>query len=119
MWIFTGKGFFSIVEHNARPDDLLVRARAEEDINQFLDMLRGCPEDYQYEATPDADYGYRLVAPKREVAEIIGKLTADIDYTNFKASIHGDGIRDVAYMQLWATMKGFQNAKERQKRLEG
>jgi hypothetical protein len=118
MWIFTSKGFFSIVENKFNPDLLHVRARVREDFLNFLDLLPGDKDTYPIEETPNADYGFRLDAPKEEVVKVIQQLTADIDYTNFKSSIHGDSIRDAAYMQLWAVMKGLQNAKAHEERLK-
>jgi hypothetical protein len=45
------------------------------------------------------------------VAQAIFQIVSSIDYGNFKEAVHGEPDRDVAYMQVWSVMNGFQQGK--------
>lgn len=104
MWIFSTKGFVSIVEPNdrdfkdfgstiekkftkqdrqastiARPSTyLLVRARFDVDLNPF----RGGDDLMMLD--PGADYPYRVLAKRTDVESVMSKLISEIHYRNFK-----------------------------------
>ena len=96
MWVFMSDSFLSIVAHEKEPAMLLVRARAEGDIE------RAFPE---VEATLDrqADYLYRAVIPRERVAQRLGELVSTIGYPNFKNTVK-EAERHDAYMDIWQTM---------------
>ena len=113
MWIFSKLGFVSIVQHRHLPGMLLVRARARDDIDNFvrlLDEIGG--KKHPVEETPNADYRFRTVVCNRLVAKVVGRIAAGISYPNFKDEIHGDPSRDSAYMRIWRAMADFQAEKE-------
>jgi hypothetical protein len=113
MWIFSKRGFVSIVQHRQLPGKLLVRARTKADLENFvrlLDEIGG--RKHPVQETPDADYGYRTVACKRVVANAVSRITTEIDYTNFKNGVHGDPARDSAYLEVWSAMVDFQREKK-------
>jgi len=113
MWIFCKTGFLSIVEHRGEADRLLVRARVEEDLQGFVERLdRLGRRRHPIEETPVADYRFRTVAEKRLVARALAQLAEEIEYTNFKAAVHGDPPRDDAYMDVWDAMRELQKAKQ-------
>ena len=98
MWLFTSKGFVSIV---ADKDDsthgrLLVRSRDKSHIKELFpeaEVFSKQPSDYQWRA-----WVYRLDV-ERAVAKYIDKL----NYTNFKDSISDDKYHD-ACIDVWGTM---------------
>lgn len=114
MWIFCKLGFFSAVQHRERPDTLLVRGRFSGDLESLLDSLS--PEDRELcstvAETPNADYLYRLEMPKRVFAKAVGEIAGEINYDNFKNSVH-EGYRsprDLAYMGCWSELRTGQMA---------
>jgi len=80
MWIFTDKGFLSIIQDFRDPDTLIVRAR-------FPDHIGAIFPDARVTKTPGRDYLYRTLLPRGEVTERLKTLIAGIDYTNFKDAV--------------------------------
>lgn len=101
MWIFTNKGMVSAVEHRDNPDLLMIRARSEGHLEK---VFPGC----EVTVTPDADYMYRTVLSKREVAAAVSKEIMDIGYPNFKGSIRNHDYHD-ACMDVWTSMYRYQH----------
>jgi len=86
MWLFTKNSFISVVQHRERPDDVLVRARVKDHLTRLF------PEKAtQIQRDDDADYRWRLLIPKQELADrISGYILQDLDYDNFKAAQETD-----------------------------
>lgn len=101
MWLFSQRGFFSIVQNINDPNSLIVRARVSGDIEKYWPHATVI-------ATPDSDYLYRAVLRKEEVALVIIKMVMDIDYGNFKLSIK-DRRRSPWYATVWQTMLTMQS----------
>lgn len=81
MWVYTRKGFLSIVAHDDDPmGGLLVRARLPGHIEALF------PEAKVLE-TRDADYRFRSTIPAGRVAEVLHDEVTSIDYPNFKDSV--------------------------------
>ena len=115
MWIFTNKGFLSIVEDRDDPERLLVRARYEGDIERHFG---GEVEVLELEG---ADYRFRAFLPREEVRTIIDRELSSLDYGNFKNSFDRDNVnlsraareeRHDALFQVWSTMLDSQKAAE-------
>lgn len=105
MWIFSEIGFFSAVENYFEKDHVLVRGRFEQDILNLKDLLFEQEElDLHVLHTPENDYHYRLNIPKDVWGRVCQSLASGIDYHNFKNHIHGDPVRDEAYMGCWSAM---------------
>lgn len=102
MWIFLKDSFLSIVAHRDRPDDLLVRARKQGDIERVF------PEAVAQE-TRNADYRFRAAIPRARVAEMLAAQAHAIDYGNFKNQVR-DSARHDAYFECWAAMARYQSA---------
>ena len=106
MWLFTKRGFYSIVEK--KPGEFHIRARARKDLEnlkQLAEIKR------RIVLTRNADYRYRLVVNKIEVLAALASLAADIDYSNFKDRIAADPVQREklhAYHEIWATMHELQ-----------
>jgi hypothetical protein len=101
MWLCFSSAFLSIVHKPpCGPDELLVRARRPGDIESVFPRARVV-------RSTGADYLYRTVIPKVDVAWALTKAVKDIDYPNFKNTVQDKGLRD-AYLEVWATMADLQ-----------
>ena len=80
MWIFTQKGFLSIVRHTDKPNALIVRSRFQGHIEKIF------PKAHVIEDA-ERDYRFRAELSDKAVSELIGKLVLGIDYDNFKNSL--------------------------------
>ncbi len=102
MWLLTTKGSYSIVE---KPWDkagktLTIRARVENDLISLKSYLPSAGDIIE---SSDSDYRYRITAPRAEVESAMARLTAEIDYDNFKdavASRQGYD-RAITYGEVW------------------
>lgn len=122
MWLFTTRGFLSIVENKDDPDLLHVRARCKEDIEKFAELVKGIgpfndplhpAENIQIERTEYGDYLYRFDAPRDAVVAAVNSLVHEINYTNFKASTEDHSKeREKAYFKVWAAMQELQEEKD-------
>lgn len=97
MWLFTTRGYYSIVQ---KPEDrargtLTVRARRRDDLARL-------GLDVEIEHTPLADYPYRQTVDRHQLAEVIaGEVTA-IDYPNYKDTL--PTWRHRLYLRIWALL---------------
>ena len=80
MWLFAKNGFLTFVQHDNRPDLLLVRGRIKGDIENYFPNAR-----VTYRT--DRDYAYRTMLPKTRVAERIASAVSAIDYVKYKPSV--------------------------------
>jgi len=80
MWIFTQKGFLSVVADNTKPDILIVRSRFKGHIENIFPKAR-------VEEDSSRDYRFRTELPIREVAGTISSMASEICYENFKGSL--------------------------------
>tara|TARA_R110000824_G_C15170824_1_gene672893 strand:+ start:1410 stop:1724 length:315 start_codon:yes stop_codon:yes gene_type:complete len=96
MWIGHSNGWLSIVAHRERPDDLLVRARKESHISTFW-------PDVEVAFDAEADYPYRSVIPRLDVAQVVMQYIEGIDYDNFKNSVDETELQS-AFARMWGTM---------------
>ena len=102
MWIFLNNAMLSVVQHRELPESLMVRARRQGDIERVF-------ADCEVTHTPEADYAWRAVIPKVEVAQRLADSVLAIDYDNFKNSIpSSDRDRHDAYLDVWAVMSRWQ-----------
>lgn len=98
MWIFTNQAFLSIVSKDCRPDQLLVRARREGDIEKVF-------PNAVVKQTIGVDYLYRAVVDRAEVGATLANCAYDIDYSNFKDSIpYEDKELKHACGRVWSIM---------------
>ena len=121
MWLQTTYGFYSVIEHRDDIDTLMVRARSRDDLVALCDEVaagirrdynKGDAEGFDTESivyTPDADYAYRLVVPRKAWMEVSLRLMADIDYPNFKNAVsERDPERANLYHDLWLSLLSIQ-----------
>lgn len=98
MWIFLKDGFISVVQHEAEPDTLVIRARKLEHLFQL-----GTPESAILRL-PDADYPFRCYMHKRTFAVVMYEKIKTIDYTNFKNTLDHDPKYHKACFNVWLEM---------------
>ncbi|PKN35643.1 MAG: hypothetical protein CVU61_02135 [Deltaproteobacteria bacterium HGW-Deltaproteobacteria-19] len=96
MWVFTNRGFLSVVQDHDDPDTLVVRSR-------FPGQIQALFPKATVSRTPGRDYLYRAFLPKAEVAEAIRREVEAIDYGNFKNSIGDDRYHD-ACLDVWTAL---------------
>lgn len=96
MWLFTVKGFYSIVESPV-PGRLLVRARFKGDLEKLF------PEGVEVSTTPERDYMYRTIVPTEMVTKALTRETENVSYPNFKDAVL-DEHRHPAYGNVWGIM---------------
>jgi len=113
MWIFSEHGFVSIVVNRYGDDqnEFLVRARCRADLERFEELL---PAGWAKEPwhAPPADYRWRALANRGDVAEALVAMMREHEYTNFKARVMQtpsgmDPGRLHALHEVWAVMREF------------
>ena len=110
MWIVHPKlGFFSIVQADAKR--LQVRARVRRDLDRLREVV---PELGATIDTPHADYRYRALISKRDLARRMPRLVREVSYRNVKSEVaRGDGAaRADAYHDVWAALLALQPVGE-------
>lgn len=110
MWIHSKIGFFSAVADYDRAGFLLVRARFEEDIRALCALVKEIDgEEPVPKKTPARDYLWRISIGNVTWGRVLARLAEGIEYTNFKGAVHGDPIRDRAYLRCWTAMRDAQD----------
>ena len=99
MWVFTNHGFYSIVRIlDTNPEKYWVRSRRKEHLTTYFSEERII-------YTHATDYQYRVTINKEELIDIFTNLPQEIDYTNFKDSIHDKELKDAAHY-VWHDIFG-------------
>lgn len=96
MWLCMNDAFLSIVDKDCAPDELLVRARRDGDIERVF-------PDAQVEVNLTTDYRCRARVKRADVAAAITQRVMDLDYSNFKGSVRDDKLHH-AYMDVWSAI---------------
>ena len=98
MWLFTSKGFISVVADKDNPENgnLLVRAR---DRNHLTNLF---PDATVFSKTP-SDYKWRAWVSRSEVSSLVQSQVSELNYTNFKNSIEDDKYHE-ACLDVWNVM---------------
>ena len=111
MWVFTRDGFYSVVhDRYCQQDELMVRSRDKRDLAR---LSKKVPLGTVLE-TRNADYRYRAVIKRSSWAAYLSHEALEIDYDNFKSSIHGmdeDEVREIAYHSVWTSLKNIYTLK--------
>lgn len=108
MWIFTTIGFFSVVAHHDDPDTILIRARVRGDLDA---LRREHLPDIEILESAGSDYRFRALVPRDEWEHAAQRLTAAIDYPNFKDAVAERQGHDRAhvYLDVWRTIRSLQD----------
>lgn len=110
MWLFTRHGFYSVVRdtYSRDRDHMAIRARDRE----HLENLGKLVDSGRIIETPEADYRWRIVVPRRVWLErIMPALAEDVEYTNFKKSVPNDtyDVGNWILHDMWETLYRFQD----------
>ena len=105
MWMFTTRGFLSIVQHNAMPDHFQVKSRVPGPLESLW-------PDHEVEVIDWADYRYRITIEKPEVLPVLLEVIASVDYTSFKDACSDDANYRLALSSVWQVMYSFQEHSE-------
>ena len=117
MWLFTRRGFYSIV---ASPDvPVCVQIRARDKVH--LENL--AIPDAKILETPTADYPFRVIVPHGYAVQLVTLLAQEIDYSNFKDVIdsqHGaDNWFSAACHEVWSVIwESAYSLRRRMRRVE-
>ena len=107
MWIFTSKGFLSVVQHNSIEDHFQVKSRVPEPLSELW-------PDHDIQVIDWADYRYRIDIRKEDAVPVIMGLLESVDYTNFKHECSESHEYHRALGGVWSTMFHFQGRMESQ-----
>ncbi|MEX2193902.1 MAG: hypothetical protein WD844_01330 [Thermoleophilaceae bacterium] len=99
MWLITTQGFYSVVAHRTRPEHVLVRARAREDLEALREQI---PTLELYEDA-GADYRWRADVHRDHWRGALIQLADRVDYDNFKNAVAArQGMkREAVYHRVW------------------
>lgn len=101
MWICLSDAFLSIVHKDCQPDELLVRARRQGDIQKVF-------PDAKVKKTIGNDYLYRAVIKREVVAKALAdQALSQIDYPNFKNTVRDNKLHS-AFNAIWHTIARLQ-----------
>jgi hypothetical protein len=105
MWLFTPKGFISVVadKSNVKGDGLLVRARNKSHLDGIREYLSCDPFEVQV-----SDYAWRAWTTRLNISMFVMSHIASMDYTNFKNEIHDYEYHD-ACLGVWEEMWKYQH----------
>lgn len=116
MWVYTTKGFFSIVEDRDNPDQVIIRARLKKDIDnlkRIFDSLKLRAKKIAVNSR--ADYRYRFTADRMDWITVMIRLMVGLHYANFKDAVYDTESgemkekRHETYLNIWMTMRELQD----------
>jgi hypothetical protein len=107
MWICLNDAFFSVVRDKTDPDVLKVRARKKSHLEQHFPHHRILKDD-------KADYRFRVIASREDVARLMIRTIAALDYVNFKNSVKDRELHDM-YALWWGDHHAYQTRDGRRK----
>ena len=114
MWILTKIGFYSIIKKTSHlnpdgPAVFNIRGRDKDDLKRFAELvspdLAKRPVVHEY---AHSDYPYRVyLNTQEEMDAVMAKLSALIDYNNFKDTIkatHHQKAKLEPYEEFWSLL---------------
>lgn len=102
MWLFGIDGFYSVVQHKAHRDTLLIRSRVRKDLERLRKYIPALRVFNDRQGA--CDYKYRAFVEKDVFAKAILAMVQDINYPNFKDCVKERLGQDRSnlYMQIWS-----------------
>ena len=100
MWICFNDGFVSVVKDKLNIDELVVRSRRKEILEQLF-------PDNKITVLSVSDYKYRTYCSKENWSKIMVDRIEDIEYTNFKDSTTDKDLHNL-YADMWMTHYQYQ-----------
>lgn len=112
MWLFTVRGFFSVVIDNQHEGRMLIRARCRADIfNLYNDHHEALSSMTRPASDPTRDYRWRLSVSREEWLILATRLADAVNYSNFKSACHKRPDQDSkagALLHVWGIMSDLQ-----------
>ena len=108
MWIFTNKGFISVVQNRNNANEFQVRARSKKHLQTLFkgrEILTLTP----------ADYKYRVNISKKDFRAFADDYINNLKYDDFKSSIKDNEYHDLC-LDVWDRCRSFQNGKYKETR---
>lgn len=114
MWVFTDRGFFSVVQKHAdRAENMVtIRSRTKADLERLSDLIDAKPyQEHHY-----TDYPWRIRVRKDEWATAMYAMADEINYSNFKDHVkHVLGHhRASVYGRIWAVLLDLESKRGKQ-----
>ena len=103
MWIFTTKGFISVVASDQEPGIFLARARNKKHLENLFPFC-------EIVSLPNRDYKYRVFITQEQFTALMAELATSIDYSNFKNAISDEEYHE-ACAGVWSVMYKYQKGK--------
>jgi hypothetical protein len=114
MWLFTVRGFFSVVADNQHEGRMLIRARCRQDaLNLYNDHHEVLSSMTKPASDESGDYRYWIGLDKKDWIKLAARLAEAVDYSNFKSAVHdqpSQSNKSMAYLRIWQTMMDVQRA---------
>lgn len=112
MWLFLARaGYFSVVQHDGHPDQLVVRARDADDLKRFKNLY--LPTLGETIRLKNRDYPVRAHTTKQAFSAALALAIEDLSYFNFKAETARalGAQREAVYNDIWGILRrGLQRA---------
>jgi hypothetical protein len=117
MWLMTRLGFFSVVcarqaggeSGTLDPDTLMVRARSKRHLTNLIGRYPEQLGGADIRADAGTEYPYRIIVAKPVWRAVMGLLTDELDYGNFKNEVSAAGLCDLEYSRaladVWLRMR--------------
>lgn len=113
MWLYTGIGFFSLVEDRKDATKIHVRSHFKCDLERLRDAYM--PDLGVISDKPHADYRFRAIVDKAHFSnKVMPKLMLDIKYPKFKPEVtrlQGDDAHSL-YLNVWSLMFATKNTHD-------
>jgi hypothetical protein len=109
MWIYTKRGFYSIVQDRRDDRLLIVRARVRGDLETLFPRA-------PIQEGDRSDYRFRCWAWRSQAIPAIAKEIENIDYPSYKDAIVDPERRGHSYFNVWAEMAALQERLAREER---
>jgi len=113
MWLFTTEGMVTVEKIMELKNTLLLRAETIDPLNYLVTRF-GTELTYTTPHVSSDDQGpaFQLVCNKNKLAFCIGRMVADIDYSNLKAAVAEDDLDPDYYEALVAVEKRMKESVE-------
>jgi hypothetical protein len=115
MWIFSIKGFFSVVEHEDSPQQVVIRSRLAKDIQAIKHLFESLRlRTGSILINHRSDYRYRFTANRSDWIAVMIRLMIDLHYPNFKDAVYDTESGEMrerrhdAYLKIWSIMCNLQ-----------
>jgi|YelNatPaOPRAMG01_1025707.scaffolds.fasta_scaffold63823_1 hypothetical protein len=94
MWLNLKTGFYSVVQKApCKENELLVRAHCRTAIEKLHELLKN---NHHFNGkildTPEADYAYRMIVPRKVFATFISIAVKDLVHEDFKKTTSWDAM---------------------------